>query len=130
MGFGKVLTMFMSPCLCNLSCIKHANKVTRSGPELRRRPSRGTNINPFTPVELQRKSKSTRTLSNGLCSDGVRGGGDAGYAQGPFVSTPVFDKEFAKPHKVGVVLSVSNIFYNGECLHLCSLTYKPWLAGW
>ena len=93
----------MSP-LCNPSRIKQANKITRSGPELRRRPSRGTNINPFTPVELQRKSKSTRTSSNGLCSDNVRNGGDAGYPQGPFVSTPLCDKEFAKPHKVGVEL--------------------------
>ena len=33
--------------------VKRANRVTRSGPELRRRPSRGTNINPFTPREIQ-----------------------------------------------------------------------------
>ena len=32
-------------------------RVTRSGPELRRRVSKGTNVNPFTPRELSSRAK-------------------------------------------------------------------------
>lgn len=34
-----------------VSRVRKSGRVTRSGPELRRKQSRGTNINPFTPKE-------------------------------------------------------------------------------
>lgn len=38
-------------------------RVTRSGPELRRRPSKGTNVNPFTPRELNSRAKRKAAAS-------------------------------------------------------------------
>ena len=37
--------------------IRLSSRVTRSGPELRRKPSRGTNVNPFTPQHLQPRAR-------------------------------------------------------------------------
>lgn len=72
------------------------NQLTRSGPELTRRPSRGTNVNPFTPIELQRKSRSARTTP-------------AAVSDSPVTSTPLCgDKDLAKPLKVRVYLRVSD----------------------
>lgn len=70
--------------------IKQANKITQSGPELRRRPSIGTNVNPFTPIEVQKKSR----LTLGFLSEKDR------KSQGPLVSTPLLEKEISKPKKV------------------------------
>lgn len=41
-------------------------RLAYSGPELRRRPSKGTNINPFTPRELLTHSKRSREESERL----------------------------------------------------------------
>lgn len=43
-----------------------AARMTRSGPELRRRPSKGTNVNPFTPRELcsRAKRKAVASIEN------------------------------------------------------------------
>ena len=66
--------------------LKHANKVTRSGPELRRRPSRGTNINPFTPREIQGLTKNGN--SRALNQDET------------WVSTPQSMRDEVEPQKV------------------------------
>ncbi len=92
--------------------------MTRSGPELRRRPSRGTNVNPFTPVELQRKSKSKSVQATPVVN-------------GASVSlTPLFDKDLAKPHKVQLC---SNIVYsfclNGALCNFFSLSPETGSKG-
>ena len=76
------------------SRLKHPGQVTRSGPELRRKPSRGTNINPFTPIEYQRRIKSHRTTSS-VRADGNTIGG--------VTSTPLLEVDEAKPQKVSGV---------------------------
>lgn len=52
-------SLFSCVKTCMYFRIRRAGKVTRSGPELRRKPSRGTNINPFTPTEVQGRSRSS-----------------------------------------------------------------------
>lgn len=69
--------------------MKRANRVTRSGPELRRRPSRGTNINPFTPREIQGWSRNGD--ARGLNQDET------------WTSTPQSIRDESKPQKVHVV---------------------------
>ena len=60
---SSVLFCSMYSFSCQIVClyfrVRRAGKVTRSGPELRRKPSRGTNINPFTPTEVQGRSRSS-----------------------------------------------------------------------
>ena len=70
--------------------INYSSKITRSGPDLRRRPSRGTNINPFTPTEVQRRS---RDAVIGVASE--RQGETWG-------STPVCGNDEVKSHKVQI----------------------------
>lgn len=68
------------------SRVKRANRVTRSGPELRRRPSRGTNINPFTPKEIHGWSRNGDTrVSN---------------QDETWASTPQSIRDESKPQKV------------------------------
>ena len=70
---------------CRINC---SSKITRSGPDLRRRPSRGTNINPFTPTEVQRRSRDAVV-------------GVAGEVHGEaWASTPVGSSDGIKCHKV------------------------------
>jgi hypothetical protein len=68
------------------SRVKRGSRVTRSGPELRRRPSRGTNINPFTPREIQGwgRKGDTRVLNQDEA----------------WVSTPQCIRDDSKPQKV------------------------------
>ena len=68
--------------------VRRAGKVTRSGPELRRKPSRGTNINPFTPVEVQGRSRASGV---GVVAD---------YQGGNWSSTPLGVKTDIKTQKV------------------------------
>lgn len=77
--------MYMCIMFCRTYC---SSKITHSGPNLRRRPSRGTNINPFTPTEVQRRS---RDVVIGVASEGQ---GEA------WASTPVGGKDEVKSHKV------------------------------
>ena len=70
--------------------VKQTGKVTRSGPELRRKPSRGTNVNPFTPFDVQGRSR--------YCGASV-----SDYSQGDtWASTPLSIKDEIKPQKVTV----------------------------
>ena len=73
-------------CMLFGSRVKRANRITRSGPELRRRPSRGTNINPFTPREVQGRSRNgdLRVLNQ----------------EETWASTPQSIREESKPQKV------------------------------
>lgn len=71
-----------------------AGRVTRSGPELRRLPSRGTNINPFTPIEVQGRS---RNGGLGITNE---------YQGETWASTPLGIKDEIKPQKVYMYKSV------------------------
>lgn len=79
------------------SRVKRANRVTRSGPELRRRPSRGTNINPFTPREIQGwgRNGDSRVLNQGEA----------------WVSTPQYIRDESKPQKVLCFMCLLFMFY-------------------
>ena len=62
--------------------------MIRSGPELRRRPSRGTNINPFTPTDVQGQSRDAAKGVSSECQGEV------------WASTPLGRKDEVKFHKV------------------------------
>ena len=87
--------------------VKRANRVTRSGPELRRRPSRGTNINPFTPRETQGwgRNGDSRVLNQGEA----------------WVSTPQCIRDESKPQKVLCFVCFT------YCTYVCP-PYRSWLC--
>lgn len=74
----------------NFCRINFSSKITRSGPDLRRRPSRGTNINPFTPTEVQRRSKE----ADAVIEVARESQGEA------WALTPAGGKDEVKSHKV------------------------------
>ena len=80
--------------------MKQAGKVTRSGPELRRKPSRGTNVNPFTPIEVQGRSRNCSASVTGDCQGETR------------ASTPLSIKDDILPQKV-TYINVLQLFVLG-----------------
>ena len=57
----------LSVCNCFYNyCYPHRPRVSRltlSGPQLKRNTSKGTNINPFTPKEINTRGKRSREES-------------------------------------------------------------------
>ena len=104
MSFIEIVAMFEAfPCdvyhsyvvkcediFCVLFYRINRRIIAISGPELDRKQSRGTNINPFTPVEVRNRAHMHSSWNGNNHSD---------------TSTPTGTSVKPKPHKVGFTLS-------------------------